>query len=309
MDGKKLFRNITMVGCLLGGFTNTGAYGSTYDKYEDITDKFSFLIERLSTKKAKSICGGLEANAAMLQSTLLNYAASYGRLKIVRFLLENHADPNAKRSRDFTPLNGAVEEGYYEIVELLLKYGADPNQASGKWISLGQAVSICVGAKKKVGLKLLKLLLDHGADPNQDSLVMPLITAALYAASPKAIHLLVAAGANVDAKGDGGNTALHEAAGKGHFPQVKALIEAGANVDLPNELNQTPLDCAIAGRNEIRRDMRMDRSQDSSIKAMIADTDPLLKRILCSEYNDTIQLLREHYAGPGKELEVPAVEE
>ena len=53
---------------------------------------------------------------------------------------------------------------------------------------------------------------------------------------------LIARGANVDVRPDGGGPApLHEAAGQGHAAMVAQLIAAGADVNAPGTMQRTPL--------------------------------------------------------------------
>jgi uncharacterized protein len=64
------------------------------------------------------------------------------------------------------------------------------------------------------------------------------------------IQALLAGGAEVNAKGEMGNTALHEAVAQGHVAAVKLLLESGAYTDLRNEFGQTPLDLAMTRNQE-----------------------------------------------------------
>lgn len=66
----------------------------------------------------------------------------------------------------------------------------------------------------------------------------------------RTIHLLLAAGANVDAHADGphAETPLHGAASSDDLAALDALLDAGANVDAPGAViaGGTPLDDAVA---------------------------------------------------------------
>ena len=57
----------------------------------------------------------------------------------------------------------------------------------------------------------------------------------------KAIAMLAAAGAPLDAADEDGNTALHEAVLGRHATAVAALLEAGADAQAINGEGQTPL--------------------------------------------------------------------
>ena len=62
--------------------------------------------------------------------TALMRAAYYGRVQLVRVLLEHGADPNATRNDNFTALSLAAFFGHAEIVEILMQRGAKTDVAA-----------------------------------------------------------------------------------------------------------------------------------------------------------------------------------
>jgi uncharacterized protein len=60
----------------------------------------------------------------------------------------------------------------------------------------------------------------------------------------RAIEMLVAAGAEIDARNEDGCTALHHAASQGHLPAVRRLVELGASLDVRDDDGRTPLEVA-----------------------------------------------------------------
>ena len=62
--------------------------------------------------------------------------------------------------------------------------------------------------------------------------------------------MLIAAGADVNAKDDKNETALWWAAHEGHIEIAKALIAAGADVNAKDNDNETAMD--VAKNNEIK---------------------------------------------------------
>ena len=58
------------------------------------------------------------------------------------------------------------------------------------------------------------------------------------------VKVLLAAGADVEAKDEDGRTALHRAARAGHGDIVKVLIEGGADVEAQEKDGRTPRDVA-----------------------------------------------------------------
>lgn len=94
--------------------------------------------------------------------TALGYAVSCNNIEVVKFLLENGADPNLSESKPdtYTPLMWAAESEPLEIVKLLLEYGADVhrknknNNATALWKTVIPN-----------NLEAAKLLVAAGANP------------------------------------------------------------------------------------------------------------------------------------------------
>ena len=57
--------------------------------------------------------------------TPLHKAVCGGHIDIVRLLVENGAEVNARDGNDETPLHKAAERGYIEVVRLLVENGAE----------------------------------------------------------------------------------------------------------------------------------------------------------------------------------------
>ena len=99
--------------------------------------------------------------------------------------------------------------------------------------------------------EVLALLLERGADPalpaSNPTRVTPLHSAVAHRgeeASRAMARELLAAGADPDAQQAGGFGPLHGAAGKGDAVLVRALIEAGASLDLESDMGQTAAELA-----------------------------------------------------------------
>ena len=59
--------------------------------------------------------------------TTMHFAASFNRVDILRYLLENGAEINVKDDQGYTPLLLAIETESLDAFKLLLDNGADPN--------------------------------------------------------------------------------------------------------------------------------------------------------------------------------------
>ncbi|KAH8408171.1 hypothetical protein KR222_006143 [Zaprionus bogoriensis] len=57
----------------------------------------------------------------------IHYAADFGQLSVLKFLIKLGADVNNKDKHGITPLLAAVWEGHTNCVEYLLEKGADRN--------------------------------------------------------------------------------------------------------------------------------------------------------------------------------------
>jgi ankyrin repeat protein len=60
----------------------------------------------------------------------IHSAAAGGHTGIVRLLLENGANPDARQEGGFTPLHAAAQSGSDELYDLLVSAGADPEAAT-----------------------------------------------------------------------------------------------------------------------------------------------------------------------------------
>ena len=91
--------------------------------------------------------------------TLLAYAAFYGRLDLLEYLVSRGANINAADRNGYTALHGAVQEKRMDVIEYLLSRGADVNAKNAFG---GTPIFILGHTAPKA---LFRLLLDHGADP------------------------------------------------------------------------------------------------------------------------------------------------
>ena len=226
----------------------------------------------------------IEADAGGIWGTPLSRAAmqisgssnnrNAAKMAIIDALLAAGADVNAVGEDGRTPLLNVLQNGRIglystnerlrgteatadSVVDLavrLLEAGADPD-APGGWgqTPLHEAAEYRTPA-------LVQALLDAGADPNAtDRYGSSALHVAARAGSPEIIALLVAAGAEVDGRTEVGTSPIHVAVSSvpydltGDSPQVRtgswrlratALLEAGADPNLPDAEGDTPLHLA-----------------------------------------------------------------
>ena len=138
-------------------------------------------------------------------------AAAFGLTDLLRELLDREAALATAFSGDgFTALHLAAFLGHSDTVALLLDRGADPN---------------AVARSEQIGP------------------VQPLHSAAATR-QLECARLLIAHGADVNARQAGGYTPLHEAAGNGDIELARLLLEAGADREARKDDGQTPADVA-----------------------------------------------------------------
>jgi tetratricopeptide (TPR) repeat protein len=175
--------------------------------------------------------------------------------KMIRFLIENGADPNIPAADGSTMLWNQTNDCYTDtgILQLLLELGANPNIASyddnlGDIYPLQNCLFAVYGDDydeekenwlpyTQANIEKAKLLLEHGADPNLASSLMsnlpPLMLAIMFGKGNDEkdnenkilplIDLLLAKGANPDFVDSEGYTPL-QAAADNDLPKVMQLL-------------------------------------------------------------------------------------
>jgi ankyrin repeat protein len=129
--------------------------------------------------------------------------------------------PKPKRSSSDSLIR-AYSSGKHDKFIKLLGAGADPNETNKE----GTTILGLVASSSSV-YDLLEPLLKAGADPNRGELFRPLNGAASF--GPKAVRLLLDAGADVNWADADGGTPLMSAAASDDKESVRLLLKAGAN--------------------------------------------------------------------------------
>lgn len=170
--------------------------------------------------------------------TPLHAAARFGYVDVVAQLITGGADVSARRVADaFTPLHAAAEgAARIEIAERLLKAGTDVNAADGTG-----RTALYLAARRAVPMRedtadrhaFCEYLLGKGARLD--------LWSAAALDKPEVVASLKAGVNATDADGD---TPLHIAARSGYRRVLKALLEAGADMEARDAEGRTPLQVA-----------------------------------------------------------------
>jgi len=171
--------------------------------------------------------------------TPLTYAAEANNLPVARVLLAHGADVEGGGS---SPLSYAGSNGdFVEIAQFLVENGAKVNQPSPSgWYPLMTAAG-------RGNIKVVNYLLAQGANPNATGKYG---LSALYCAAgsdygASAIEALLNHGADINAKYLSGQTAMHQAASQGAIKIIEVLLAHGSKVDAKTDDGITPLYMAI----------------------------------------------------------------
>src|SRR5262245_46224024 len=185
---------------------------------------------RRNQREAKSI-------AADLVTAIRN-----GDVRVVRKLLDNGADVNARDAEGNTPLILASFYASPECLELLIEKGADVNAAN----KAGATPLI----RAATDYEKTRLLVAGGANVRVRTTFgnTPLILAARRAGDSRTVKLLLQRGAKATERNDAGVGPVLSAAASGDVETVRLLLDAGAKADeFPKSNKPSAADPASSG--------------------------------------------------------------
>ncbi|KAF0042787.1 hypothetical protein F2P81_004124 [Scophthalmus maximus] len=174
--------------------------------------------------------------------TLLHWAAINNRAELVKYYISKGAIVDQLGGDlNSTPLHWAIRQGQLPMVIQLMRYGADPSVADGEGYRalhlaiLFQHMAIAAYLMAK-GQEV------DGPDCNGQT---PLMLAAQKIIGPEPTNFLIKNNASVSAVDKvNRNTPLHCAVLAGNVDAAHILLDAGASVDAENINGHTPIDLA-----------------------------------------------------------------
>ena len=172
----------------------------------------------------------------------LHAAAAKGDVAEIEKLVKSGAPIDARDGRGRTPLHVAAFMQKPEAARTLMRLGADANALET------QKYDIVTIAAVADDMPVLKVALDDGC--RSGNITSPYDGTALIAAAhlghDEVVRTLIAAKAPLDHVNNLGWTAVIESivlgnGGKAHVATLKALVDAGANVNIADRSGNTPL--------------------------------------------------------------------
>lgn len=159
-------------------------------------------------------------------------AAAVGRLdRVMELLEESPPSVNAVSPDGFSPLGLAAFFGHPNVVAYLIERGADVNAASKNPMRVCPLHSALAHRQPEVSLAIAEMLVAHGAD--------------------------------VNARQAGGWTPLHQAAIHGQVDLATLLLDHGADINAKAENGKTPLALATTGKHKAMTALLRERGATS----------------------------------------------
>ncbi len=200
------------------------------------------------------VAAGADVNAKskLGRTALIAAASTAGATGTVRLLLSKGADTMVKDNTHSTPLTEAARMNDLESLRLLLAHPGEVNEGD----RLG--FTPLLYAASRANAEAVKLLLAKGADPNvsytRETLVrngpiaLTKLTPLMMApsSSPEVMQILLAAGANVNARDGRGMTPLIFAAATDtpNPATLRLLLKAGADPEIESNVHERARDWA-----------------------------------------------------------------
>ncbi|MHC4096327.1 MAG: ankyrin repeat domain-containing protein [Planctomycetota bacterium] len=229
----------------------------TYNNHD--TKTFRWRALKLALGKRQKAIEFLEYTVFFYGSTPMHFAAYQGHIEVAKFLLAKGADVHAKDSQDRTPLHYAARGGNKNMAQFLIAKGADVN-AEEEYLHRTPLFY----ASKNGHQEVVEVLIAKGANVNvKDKHGLTALHWAALEGHKDAVELLITHGVDINTKAEQGlkltwydastvggketnpgGTALHWAAIQGNKDVVELLIARGADLNLKNNRDKTPLTLA-----------------------------------------------------------------
>lgn len=171
------------------------------------------------------------------------------KARTLKAILRGAAHANTPGARGRTPLHRSAREGRVDDLKVLLEHGGDVHLADDTGEQPLQM------AARKCHLECVRLLVQAGADLNHtpapekteysESALCSVVRKGWRREALPVLEELLRDGADPNAASSGKRFPLHEAAGWGNLEMVRALLVAGAKLDVFDHTGWLPLHRAL----------------------------------------------------------------
>gem|GEM_PF-304783 len=237
---------------------------------------------------------------AVLRRERMLAAATNGDVKTLKAVLSKKTDVNYREDKGDPALILATRNGHKDAAKVLLDNGADVDATDRE----GGRTSLILAYLNK-DYDTLDMLLTKGANPalaGKDGKTLPpmaacegdtramellcakgptldmraqnrIVYSAVICGKPEVLDLLARQGIDLDAKNAGGETVLCSAAYLGLTNMVGALLDKGADINVPeDQYGWTPLMIAVGQGHDAVAKLLFDRGADCNYKAKDGET-------------------------------------
>ncbi|MBK1878823.1 ankyrin repeat domain-containing protein [Pelagicoccus mobilis] len=184
-------------------------------------------------------------------NTALHWAALNQQPQLIKTLLKSGSKVDPQNNSKATPLIYAV--GNAKAVRLLLEHGANPNHQT----DFG-TTPILAAVENAQSNEVIKLLLEQGADPLLTPERSPLDAAASNG-DLESVRLLLASGVPA--------TNVIDPAWRGYADIVKTLLDAGADINAPDQFSGNALNAALYGQKPEMAKFLIEQGVDLTTRA------------------------------------------
>lgn len=160
-------------------------------------------LEAIAREPHADIPVKLQQKLGIYGYTPLHESATEGHHEVLRFLIEQGGNVDAKASNGYTPLHLAASGGHVECVKVLLEYGANINEHDD--FRKTAIYTAELGARTKVVRVLKSAGMFTGTTERDDRNVCCVLCFSLYSR----VHEKQAEGAGERGKRDNGDASLH----------------------------------------------------------------------------------------------------